>query len=161
MRAFLFMTVGIAMLASGAPAVAGQAADDDEAAIRVTTETRQGAANAKDVKTYLSFIDEECTAGWDGNPCAGAIRASGEFPEAVINAQARIFEGGDIVFVTPDVAIYRYRANRLSECRRNASTRRHDAACRAAREEGRQVGAGSGWSHATHQLTNCDLKGRA
>ncbi len=107
MKYLMILTVGVCLLFAAVPVVAQNAAD--EAAIREANEQRIAIWNAKkDAKAYLVFFDEDCTNGFNGNPCAAEIRESGEFSEQDKNARIKILEQGDVVFITPDVAIYRY-----------------------------------------------------
>jgi ketosteroid isomerase-like protein len=106
MKRLIIFTVGVCLLLAAVPATAQIAAD--KAAIRQANEQRLAAWNAKDVKAYLPFFDEDCTNGWAGGPCAATPRDTGAFAETQKNAQVKILEDIGIVFVTPDVAIHRY-----------------------------------------------------
>ncbi len=106
MRTFITLTIAIALLIAVAPVMADQAAD--EAAIKKAHEQRIAAYNAKDVKAYLTFFDEDCTNAYNGNSCGANIRESGEFPEARKTNQVKKLEERSIVFITPDTAIHRY-----------------------------------------------------
>jgi ketosteroid isomerase-like protein len=106
MKRLMILTVGVCLLFAAMPVIAQSAAD--EAAIKKANEDRLTAYNAKDVKAYLPFMDVDCRNGFNGNPCSAAARESGEFPEGQKTAQIRILKEGDIQFITPDVAVYRY-----------------------------------------------------
>ena len=102
MKYLMIPTVGLCLLFAAAPVMAQSAAD--EAAIKKANEQWTAAYNAKDADAYLAFFDKDCTAGWTGGPCNAGIKERGEIPQ---NARAKIIKQGDVVFITPDVAIFR------------------------------------------------------
>jgi len=106
MRTFLVSVVLVAPLVAVTAMVQAQSAAD-EAAIRQANEQRITVWNAKDVKAYLTFFDEDCTEGWVAGPCAADPRA-GAFPETAKNARLTIPDETGVVFIAPDVAVLRY-----------------------------------------------------
>jgi hypothetical protein len=108
MKHLLIVTVGICLLIS-VPVMADQA--EDEAAVRKVTEKRVAAFNAHDGKAYTADLDENYE-NWVGTikGRAASEKNSGElFAGPWKNAKIELLDEIGIVFVTPDVAIYKCR----------------------------------------------------
>jgi hypothetical protein len=101
MKYLKILLVGVCLLFAAAQVMAQSAAD--EAAVREANEQRIDAWNAKDENAYPAFLHDDCTSGFDGAPCS-----AGAFREEWKNAKLKVVDDKGIVFITPDVAIYRY-----------------------------------------------------
>lgn len=108
MKHLLILTIGICSLLTSVPAMADQAAD--EAAIREVAKQIDATWNAHDAKACAAFNDEKYE-NWDGTvkgPTADEKMMADLF-QAQKDVQRKMLEEIGIVFVTPDVAIYKLR----------------------------------------------------
>lgn len=107
MKHLLILTVGISLLIS-MPVMADQAAD--EVAIRKTMEQLYAAYNNHDAKAYAAHCDE-IIENWDGSDKGRAAfeKTAAKFLERQKDYHVKPLEEIGIVFVTPDVAIYKVR----------------------------------------------------
>ena len=107
MKHLLILFVGICLLIS-VPVMADQAAD--EAAIRAAVEQMFAAGNKHDAKALMSLCIEDFE-GWSGETKGRAAweeYMSGFFSRQK-DLQYEMVDEIGIVFVTPDVAIYKFR----------------------------------------------------
>jgi len=110
MKHSLILTVGVCLLVS-VPAMADQA--EDEAAIRKVVAAIDAAYNAHDTAALLPLVDD--TVVIFGRTMRDRREMQTFWSEAFAqskNAKRRFLEEIDIVFVTPDVAIYKSRGER-------------------------------------------------
>ena len=109
MKYLLILTVGVCLLIGTSPAVADQA--DDEAAVRKVTEKLLAAWNAHDGKAVISVVHENYE-NWMGT-IKGRAASEKDNEELLAgpwkNAQFELLDEIGIVFVTPEVAIYKGR----------------------------------------------------
>jgi len=112
MKFIVVLAVGICLLLSSVPAMAEQAAD--EAAIRKAMEQNFATWNAKDVKSHVALYSEVAVP-WE-YAGRGDLEGVEKYLTSVFmkqkDAKAKITQEIGIVFVTPDVAIYKAYAER-------------------------------------------------
>ena len=110
MRKFLILMVIVALLASIAPMLAAQSAEE-EAAIREVVKQLYAALNEKNVEAMFALCDEnyENYAGTLKGTEAGIKRWRPIFKTRFKNVQYKQIEEIGIQFVTPTVAIYKDR----------------------------------------------------
>ena len=101
MKRLLILTVGICLLLTSVPLMADQAAD--EAAVRDAARKLADTWNAKDVEGHMSMVAESFVP-WDG----GEIGTEGYEQDLKDSNNVQYsYEEIGIVFVTPDVAVFR------------------------------------------------------
>lgn len=108
MKYLMILTVGACLLFSSVPAMADQA--EEEAAIREVMEQFFAEANKHDIKSALSLCVEDLE-NWTGSMKGRAAfeKYYTEFWGRNKDRQYELLDEIGIVFVTPDVAIYKYR----------------------------------------------------
>ncbi len=108
MRFIMILAVGVCLLFAAVPAVAQSAAD--EAAVRDAMKQIHDTYNAKDLKAFMALIDES-TENWTGT-IKGRVELekeiAGQFKQSK-DGQLKVVEEIGVVFVTPDVAIHKFR----------------------------------------------------
>jgi uncharacterized protein (TIGR02246 family) len=107
MKYLMILAVGVCLLFSSVPAMADQA--EDEAAIRKVVEQIYAAMNKHDAKAYAAVCAEDFET-WEGDIKGRAAMEevmSGVFANAK-DIQFKLLDEIGIVFVTPDVAIYKH-----------------------------------------------------
>ena len=107
MKYLIILTIGVCLLFSSVPAMADQA--EDEAAIRKVWEQTNAAFNNHDAKGMAALWDQSVES-WNGSR-KGAAQV--EYYADLFKRQPRIQSGFveeiGIIFVTPDVAVYKAR----------------------------------------------------
>ena len=108
MKYLLILTIGVCLLIGTVPVMADQAAD--EAAIRAATKQMFAAGNKHDAKALVSLCTEDFE-GWTGETKGRAAweeYMSGSFARQK-DIQYELVDEIGIVFVAPNVAIYKFR----------------------------------------------------
>jgi uncharacterized protein (TIGR02246 family) len=108
MRLFMVFALGVCLLFSSVPATADQA--EDEAAIRKVVEHIYAALQKHDAKAYTALCSENFET-WEGE-ARGRAAIEKHLSDVFTNAkdiQYKLLEEIGIVFVAPDVAIYKER----------------------------------------------------
>ncbi len=107
MKYLMTLTVGVCLLFASVPAVAQNAAD--EAAVREAIEKLVATYNSKDVKAMVALLDET-SVPWESG-VKGTREGQEQYFTEVFATQkdvkSKITKEVGIVFVTPDVAIYK------------------------------------------------------
>ena len=103
MKYLMISLVGVCLLIATVPAAADQA--EDEAAIRDAYKQALAAYNNRDFKVF-AVLHVEAFENWDGTSKGRASLEKLTLPESL---EAKLLDEIGIVFVTPDVAIYKYR----------------------------------------------------
>ncbi len=104
MKYLMILTMGVCLLFAAMPAVAGQAAD--EAAIREVTKRLIETTNTRDIKGHLDVYADPFE-----NIEASVDRAAHQQThERLKDLRVKLLDDVGIVFVTPDVAIHKYRS---------------------------------------------------
>ena len=104
MKSLMILTVGACLLLTSVPALADQAAD--EAAIRKVVAKLRATWDAKDVEAHMALIDENFVM----NDLRKGKAAHREWLKKLFSSEEyskHEIDEIDIIFVTPDVAIYR------------------------------------------------------
>ena len=113
MKKVLILIIGVCLLFTSVPAVADQSVD--EAAIRKAMENNFATWNTKDVKGHVALYDEVSVPWEYGGKITGEGRE--KYIATVFtkqkDAKAEITKEIGIVFVTPDVAIYKAHGARI------------------------------------------------
>ena len=107
MKHLMILLVGVCLLLASVPAMADQA--EDEAAIRKMQQQIMAAHAKQDAKAIAALMDEDFQ-NWDGTVKGRAAEEKQRrenFERQKV--QAKILDEIGIVFVTPEVAIYKFR----------------------------------------------------
>ena len=106
MKYLTTFTIGVCLLFSSVPAMAVQA--EDEAAIRKVWEQNQAAFNNHDAKGMAALWETSLVESWDGS-AKGAARVEyyADLFKRQPSIQSERLEEIGIIFVTPDVAVYK------------------------------------------------------
>ena len=107
MKYLITLTIGVCLLFSAVPAMADQA--EDEAAIRKVFEQINAAFNNHDAKGMFALADKSVES-WDGSRKGAAhFEYYADMFKRMPSIKSNLLEGIGIIFVTPDVAIYKAR----------------------------------------------------
>ena len=108
MKYLITLTIGVCLLFSSVPAMAVQA--EDEAAIRKVWEQNQAAFNNHDAKGMAALWETSLVESWDGS-AKGAARVEyyADLFKRQPSIQSEVLGEIGIIFVTPDVAVYKAR----------------------------------------------------
>ena len=106
MKYLITLTIGVCLLFSSVPAMAVQA--EDEAAIRKVWEQNQAAFNNHDAKGMAALWETSLVESWNGS-AKGAARVEyyADLFKRQPSIQSERLEEIGIIFVTPDVAVYK------------------------------------------------------
>ena len=106
MKYLITLTIGVCLLFCSVPAMAVQA--EDEAAIRKVWEQNQAAFNNHDAKGMAALWETSLVESWDGS-AKGAARVEyyADLFKRQPSIQSERLEEIGIIFVTPDVAVYK------------------------------------------------------
>jgi ketosteroid isomerase-like protein len=110
MRTLLTVAIAVAVLVSFTPTVLAQSAED-EAAIRKTVEQFWTTANKREIEAHCAMLDEN-VENWTGSISSRAAYEEywSEWWERQKNVQHKVVEELGLTFVTPDVAVHKFRA---------------------------------------------------
>ena len=103
MRLLMILTVGMCLLFAAVPAVAQNAAD--EAAIREAAEQIRETTNKGDIKSHLDLYADPFENFEDSSDRA----AHQQTHDGLKDLRQKLLADGGIVFLTPDVAIHKFR----------------------------------------------------
>jgi uncharacterized protein (TIGR02246 family) len=107
MKHLMILTIGVCLLFAAMPVMAQSAAD--EAAVREAVEKLVATFNTHDMKAMVALMDET-SVPWESRAKGSRERQEQYFTEYFAiqkNVNSKITEEVGIVFVTPDVAIYK------------------------------------------------------
>lgn len=107
MKLLMIFTVGAYLLLASVPATADQA--EDEASIRSATKQYVAAFNKHDAMAIAALVDEDCET-WEGD-IKGRAAMEETYVDIFANnehVQYKLTDEIGIVFVTPEVAIYKH-----------------------------------------------------
>ena len=108
MKYLMILTIGICLLLTSVPAVADQ--PEDEAAIRKVHEHAYAGVKALDAKAWLATATEDIETWTGGLKGRAAIeKYYSEYWGKNKELKFKMVDDIGIVFVTPDVAIYKFR----------------------------------------------------
>jgi uncharacterized protein (TIGR02246 family) len=108
MKYLLVLTVGVCLLVAAVPVMAQSSAD--EAAIREVSKRAWAAYSAKDLKAFMACYGEN-NESWDGDfkgPAGLEKEIARQFKQSK-DGQVKTVEEIGIHFLSPDVAIYKFR----------------------------------------------------
>ncbi len=107
MKYLITLTIGVCLLFSSVPAMAVQA--EDEAAIRKVFEQHNAAFNNHDAEGLIALSDQS-TESWDGSRKGAAqVEYYADLFKRQPSIKSKRLEEIGIIFVTPDVAVYKAR----------------------------------------------------
>ncbi len=105
MKYLITLTIGVCLLLSSVPAMADQA--EDEAAIRKVWEQNNAAFNNHDAKGMAAHWDKSAES-WDGSrKRAAQAEYYADMFKRMPSIKSNFLEEIGIIFVTPDVAVYK------------------------------------------------------